>query len=276
MAWHCMWSRIRLTCIADNAKTVISLRSFFLVFYSVQYTHTFWIAHIIACSLFVRKILSAVAAFVLCGCGFASFIFQSHFELFTTFSWRLAVENAHIGFKPKEQPTVRPIHTLDSYKYPMNYFDGIKRRIFFFFFASVCNFLCWFYCYRCFFGWSRSIFHRWSNASHSSAEYEPICRRVCLFFSIFIITLSESRALLVDSQQISLWRSIVWSSRDDRRHLYSTLIPCHLPTKSSTLNTFVSCIYMMKKMIFFLSNSPESAVLLHYNFEWMLFMAIQK
>lgn len=44
----------------------------------------------------------------------------------------MAVENAHIGFKPKEQPTVRPIHTLDSYKYPMNYFDGIKRRIFFF------------------------------------------------------------------------------------------------------------------------------------------------
>lgn len=263
MALHCMWSRIRLTCIADNAKTVISLRSFFLVFYSVQYTH--FGSHILLLALCLPVKYSLQLLLLCCADADSLHLYSNHILNYLLHSVDDSLWKTHtsVSNRKNNQLYDRFIHSFVQISHELFCWN---QKTYLLLFLRVCvQFSLLILLLSMLFGWSSSIFHRWSNASHSSAEYEPICRRVWLFFSIFIITLSELRALLVDSQQIFCWRSIVWSKIDDRRHLYSTLIPCHLPTKSSTLNTFVSCIYMMKKMIFFFSNSPESAVSLHYN-----------
>lgn len=117
---HCMWSPFALI-----ASVIMQARSFCTHDASciVSIVCTFWIILYLSFS-FLGQCFGSLSmclcvkysgTFLLFGCEFTSFIFQSHFELFTIFRWRLECWETHTSVtnnnKSHWQLQLIPFHT---------------------------------------------------------------------------------------------------------------------------------------------------------------------
>lgn len=213
--------RIRLDCIGDNVshtQRVVSPSIVHILDHFVHFTLFYGV-----CSMFISMFVCLCVCvkysgtFLRCGCEFTSFIFQSHFELFTIVCWRLKCcrRRTHRSYTSQTNRT-------DDYNFIQNipwwnYSNGFKRCItsVFCLFAVVLLTLLlwrWWCCY------ILALFVPVRNGWESFISvYEPICRRVWFnFYYYYDSTVGFNAFQPMDSQQILslVWRSIVWSPRN--------------------------------------------------------------